>query len=273
MIAGSIVFIHVPKTGGSTFASILRRSFPASDVVLQSALKEKYLAEVDAQLRAAAMRPQLGSIHGHVPLSYRPQFPPEARYVTLLRDPVRRQYSHYRWVYTRAVQNGSAPPVAEALKRGRLVDNLQTRMLCGLDNPLTRPADDELLTAARAELDRLAFVGIVERFPESMLLAQERLGLRHVAYRRRNVRGTSHALEDVEALRAHNLLDLELYAHATALVEADLDRLRPQAVALARADEAMSARRLVADRAALGYVADYSVSAVGARIRRALAWR
>lgn len=269
-MSGPIVFIHVPKTGGSTFLSVLRRNFPTSDVLLPDAQKGKNLAEIDSALgRLGHAR----SIHGHVPLSYRDRLPANARYIALLRDPVRRQYSHYQWLFGRKLAAGKNWPVARALAEGRLLDNLQTRMLSGLEDPFTRPADDELLGAALAELDGLAFVGLVERFPESMLLAQERLGLRHISYFRRNVRGTSHQPEEVEALRAHNQLDVQLYAHAVAMLEPELDRLRRRAASLLRADQAMSNFRLTADLAALGYVADYGLSAIEARIRRALQWR
>lgn len=269
-MAGPVVFIHVPKTGGSTFLSVLRRNFPASDMLLPDAQKDKNLAELDGAL--SSLRPA-GSIHGHFPLTYRDRLPANARYATLLRDPVRRQYSHYLWVYGRKLAAGKSWPLPKALADGRLIDNLQTRMLCGLDDPFTRPADDALLDAARAEVESLAFVGVVERFPESMLLAQERLGLRHISYARRNVRGTSHPPGDVEALREHNRLDLQLYEQASALVQPELDRLQSRAASLLRADQSLSNLRPTADIVALGYVADYCVSAIGARARRALQWK
>jgi len=271
-VSGPVVFIHVPKTGGSTFLSVLRRNFPASDVLLPDAQKDKNLVEIDQALtRLSAQHAR--SIHGHFPLSYRDRLPSNARYATILRDPVQRQYSHYQWSYGRKLAAGKDWPVSKALGKGRLVDNLQTRMLSALEDPFTRPADDDLLNAALAELERLAFVGLVERFPESMLLAQERLGLRHISYFRRNVRGTPHPPVDVDALREHNQLDLQLYEHAVAMLAPDLDRLQPRAASLLRADRTLSTFRPTTDLAALGYVADYGVSAIGARARRVLQWR
>lgn len=265
---GPIVFVHIPKAGGSTFLSVLRRNFPVSDVLLPDALKSHNVDELAAKVNALE-RGSLGhvqSIHGHVPVSYLARIP-EARFVTLLREPLRRQFSHLQWTYG----HRSDLSVADALRKDRLIDNLQTRMLCGLEDPFTRPADDAMLDAALVELERFAVVGLVERFPESMLLAQERLGLRHVSYFRRNVRGMSHAPEDVDALRAHNELDLELYARARARIEPELDLLRPRAAALARADRAISTRRPVADPVAAGYVADFFSSAAIARARRSWA--
>jgi hypothetical protein len=268
-MASPIFFIHIPKTGGNTFASVLRRNAPSSDLLLPSALKEKNEPKLDAQLRAVAERPERArSIHGHVPLSYRDFLPDNLRLATLLRDPVRRQYSHYQWIFGRRLAAGKGPSVAEAFARGRLIDNLQTRMLCGLKEPLTRPADDEMFRAARAELDRFTFVGLVEWFPESMLLAQERLRLRHIAYCQRNVRGTSHAPEELDALRDHNRLDLELYDQARTLLAPEFERLRSRAAGLARADEVMTHRRPVADPVVVGYVADFCWSSVAARVQR-----
>jgi hypothetical protein len=85
----------------------------------------------------------------------------------------------------------------------------------------------------------------------------------------------SHTARDVEALRAHNELDLELYRQALARTEPELAAFRKRAVSLARADIAMSRRRPVADLAAIGYVADYASSVLVAHARRgwAATWR
>lgn len=266
---GPVVFIHIPKTAGCTFLSVLRRNFPVSDVLLPDASKEANRQELVEKLQLLTSPGNVceRSIHGHVPITYLAGIP-EARFATLLREPLRRAHSHFKWTYG---GRRRVTTLERALKGRRLIDNLQTRMLSGLDHPFTRPADDELLQAALATLDRLAFVGIVERFPESMLLAQERFCLRHVSYFRRNVRRTPVEPGELEALRIHNQLDLELYANARERVEPELDRFSSRAISLARADAAISRRRPVADPAVAGYVADFVGSAISARARRAWA--
>jgi hypothetical protein len=159
----------------------------------------------------------------------------------------------------------------EALASGRLVDNLQARMLCGLEGSLTRPADGELLDAALGELRSLAFVGLTERFAESLLLAGECLDLRALAYRAKRVHGLRAEPTAVEALRAHNELDLELYREARALVDSQLDRMpRSRADALMGADAFLrTGRPALAPRTITAVLGYWATSLRVACVRRA----
>jgi hypothetical protein len=93
-------------------------------------------------------------------------------------------------------------------------------------------ADRESLEEAKLVLrDHVAVVGTTERFDESIVVMQHTLGLRRPVYVRRNVGPAPRGPLDPEthaAIEAHNLLDLELYAYANALLDAHIRRFGPR---------------------------------------------
>jgi hypothetical protein len=63
--------------------------------------------------------------------------------------------------------------------RARLV-NLQTRMLGGLDPADRRAPGEEHLERAKARLRRCAFIGITERFDQSISLCERVFGTQYL---------------------------------------------------------------------------------------------
>jgi hypothetical protein len=110
-----IVFLHIPKTAGSTFGSVLRRNAPTGDFHIPNMFN--YEADLTARLAWIARQPtgRVRSIQGHISLSWRASLPPDARFVTFLREPVARQFSHFRHLYRESIAAGREPPMEEAL--------------------------------------------------------------------------------------------------------------------------------------------------------------
>jgi hypothetical protein len=159
--------------------------------------------------------------------------------MTFLREPVDRVLSHYyRHIHhpdlTPAVRlraqerkRERAASLEEALVEKRLpqISNLATRFLCG--HP-TRDRDlaPSTLDNAKANLRNFAFVGIQERFDESLVLLQRMLGLDLVPYLNRHVsvEGGRPAVDEIPdehraLIEEHNGLDLELYSFGLELFE------------------------------------------------------
>src|SRR4051794_8023178 len=108
------VFIHVPKTAGTTFTALLRENFPDGVAVAGA---DRLEVSADKQVLVA-----------NVPFGLRHRLPAGTRYVTFVRDPVERMLSQYYDLQLPLPGDGS---LEAALATGLLVDNLQTRMLSG----------------------------------------------------------------------------------------------------------------------------------------------
>jgi hypothetical protein len=237
-----IVFVHIPKTAGTTLRAVLSanepapRSRPLGNVFkggggLSPALIERLRDGRGPDLRAVRL------VRGHFPLGIRDYLPKqrELRPFSFVREPAERTLSHYFAI--RDVGGGYAlAPLAadatldDALAGGYIHDNLQTRMLSGLPEPFG-DVDDEMLERAKHNLrHELVFVGLTERFDESLVLAKQRLGLRSILYRssgRVNTarpRGTDVPEEVRRAAERCNHYDIELYRYAQQLFDTAVER-------------------------------------------------
>jgi hypothetical protein len=110
-------------------------------------------------------------------------------------------------------------------------------MLCGQEFP-QHLLPVSALEDAKSNLRSFAFVGIRERFEESVVLLQRLLGLEAVPYFDRHVNPDRPRVEDVPApllaaIAAHNRLDTALYAFALELFEERVARTGPELAAAA----------------------------------------
>jgi hypothetical protein len=243
------VFVHIPKTAGTTVRTVIRTSEPgerngrpganvfrggggSNPKTLEKLRDEPQTLNLDA----------LRVLHGHLPFGASEYlergFPDHVfRYFTFLRDPVERSLSHYFEVLRRprrlfdegevADELAPLPPgttFEEAVEAGYLHDNVQTRMLSGAVDPFGPVTVETLERAKRNLSERFALVGLTERLDESLVLAKQRLGFRNILVGSRRVntsrpRGAQvpAALRDT-AERA-NQYDIELHRFARDLFE------------------------------------------------------
>jgi hypothetical protein len=219
------VFIHVPKTAGSTFAAVLRENFPNGVHNIGNAFMGS--GGFDSRtLRRLGDAPALRTrgiqvLAGHLPFSVRGQLAPDTRYITFLRDPVERTLSQY---YGLLKPNRRRPlpgdgSLEAVLSDGEVIyDNLQTRMLSDVAEPVA-DVDDSVLEQAKQNLrSRFTGFGLAERFDESLVLFKRLLGLRTIVYVQQRVstrpRGSEVPEESVRIAEHFNRYDIELYRWA-----------------------------------------------------------
>jgi len=225
------LFLHIPRTAGTTLNRLLERHFPP-ETVLSLYSREDFS-------RHAAIDParlaRLRLIQGHVLLGDYERFTfydAPVRAFTFLREPVSRVVSEYFFLRTwpgqhlyallRGENVGLSEYVTSQHKLLRYKgSNFMTRVLSGLD-PDARP--EEALALAKANLrDRFVVFGLTERFDASLLLLAEVLGLGDLLYERQNAlrRPTGDRATDEERalVAARNRLDADLYAFAVALFD------------------------------------------------------
>lgn len=219
-----IIFIRIPKTGSQTLARIARQNYPPkrSRGLPNMFTKAERCRE---ELERVALRGQVIDLaSGHIAFDRNAPLPPGARYFTMLREPVKRAISHYHAYARRAVRDGRLPsdvPI-ETVIAARTVqapDNIQTRQLSGhasLNDPPFGECSREMLDEAKQNVDRyFDFVGLTERFDESVVLLAETYGWQNLAYTPVNV-WDSPAADDLSSettsrIAEENLLDVALY--------------------------------------------------------------
>ena len=256
-----LIFLHVPKTGGTTLTALITRTYPAGRVTHVNAggLYERPEALASITGRTSVReRPsqQRFVVMGHHRLNdvlYQLPCSPFA-HVTMLRDPVRRVLSHYNHMLEdpdhKAHQKAAALSLEEYVS-GRANADVQDGQVqrlsgCSRRRDLKKVADKrELLELAQANLEqRFSFFGLTERFDAFLILCQRLLGWPEIFYVRKNVRRSGAAAPDPvspEALAVvaeYNRLDAELHAWALELFDARCAALGVDDAAVRRFAEA-----------------------------------
>jgi hypothetical protein len=219
--APMIVFISIAKARSRLFEQIARRNYePRRWGELANMFTDPERSR--AELAGWAQKPGgIDLLSGEIAFDAEAA-PPEARYFTLLRDPVERATSQAASVHRQAGREGQIPKemsLDDAIVQGKLqtVDNLQTRQLAGatLDDPPRGECPRELLeTATENVAEHIQFTGVTERFDESVVLIARAYGWDDFAYPPVHPNLPDLKPEAVERLRAENALDLELYKFA-----------------------------------------------------------
>lgn len=172
-------FIHIPKTAGSTISSILRHSFRTrhcdvrlGDDFLNPALTARSLR------RIGWVYWRLCSIAGHgvVPHTDLRALARDVRFYTFVREPLVRCASEYQYLVQR---DGLTAPFDTWIETPN-ARNRMTKKICGKEDA----------SAAMAILEkRVGFVGLVERFDESLVLLRSWFGVPalDIRYRAKNV--------------------------------------------------------------------------------------
>ncbi len=227
-----LVFVHIPKTAGTTLHKILSHQYPAEKTwIRHDAAGPWSAAELDRLREGSPGRPEL--IMGHLSTGLHREVA-GVRYLTCLREPVARLVSHYHHALNEADHYLHDAVICRQLDLAGYVtsglsgelSNGMTRMIAGIedfDGAIPGPDD---LERAKAHLEtHFAGVLLSERFDEGLLMLAESLGWTNPYYLRRKVGHYSvRAARPDPATRRiiedHNALDLELYRWALARFEA-----------------------------------------------------
>jgi hypothetical protein len=223
-----LIFMHLPKTGGSTLAQIIERQYGSRSVLpLYKSTSGEELASLPQDWMA-----DIQAITGHFHFGVHELLSTPSIYITMLRDPLERVISHY--YYVRNHRDHYLHPMATECGLSEFVqvcnlqepNNDQTRLL-GADPDSIRSGQcsPELLARAKDRLQHhFAVVGITEAFDQSLILMKKRMGWRTPYYSRENVTRKRPMKEDfsrhtLQVVRTYNELDCELYRFGKQLLD------------------------------------------------------
>ena len=189
-----VVFVHIPKTAGSTLRAIMRWQYKPEQIFHINWDFDRNAPFTEFINLPEQKRKETRIVYGHIPFGLHEVVQREVDYFTMLRDPIERSISHY--YHIRKLPNHFHHHSAHTMELGEFVDsgvfremdNGQVRQLTALGQIPFGTCTPDMLDQAIANLDdRFCVVGLQERFDESILLLRRSLGWRKPPlYRRQN---------------------------------------------------------------------------------------
>lgn len=225
-----VIFIHLPKTAGTTIRNIIEKNYRTGEVSFF------YSGYQDAARRLKMLsKPQLKSlkwIHGHFDFGLHEVIQRPAAYITMLRHPVDRVLSFYYFL-----RRNSRHPLHYKVKLMSLkefvitqnngiqnqVCNFQTYLLSGNGSP-------NLERAKKHIEEHFMLVGLTERFEESIFIMKKQLGWEVNHYTNLNVTQGRPKRETIsqeirKLIEKKNEIDLELYEYGKGVFQKQIESL------------------------------------------------
>ena len=240
----AILFVHIHKTAGTTLHRIIEQEYnPFRVYTIEGGVIEwsiDHFKRLSEQRRAA-----LRVVKGHMSFGLHEFLPQPSTYITFLRDPIERCISSYSYSKGNRINPFYRRINQEKLDLAQFVgiapwnNNLQCKAIAGIDRrdyrpfglfrEMTRPgakapdpgldqwSNEETLRRAQDNLRHyFGFVGLTERFPESLAVLKHLFGWKlssYSSYRKSRNRPKRETFDPalLAVVEERNQLDRALY--------------------------------------------------------------
>lgn len=202
-----LFFLHIPKTAGTTFQYILENSLGVFHCHFGH-LGKHVVDQQDIDF-TRKLFPWLRSIAGENLVDPLRLSVPNPFYITFLRDPVARVFSHYQ---DEVLRGGKTISFEEMLAADETLTNTSVKRLAGRED----------LDRAKQVLEKFNFVGLTEKFDLSLHMLQKICPVRLNYNYKRKVTARDNSIKKslesdsriVDLVREKNKLAIQLYEFA-----------------------------------------------------------
>jgi len=227
-----LCFMHIPKTAGNSLGRDMAKRFPESRVFHDPSWAIQPIMDFPLYIRNSYQM-----VWGHALFTqFRAVQPTNQVYVTMLRDPIERTISTYYYILSRPEH-----PFYPKVKSMSLEDfllweeqdaveshDLQTRYMSGV---IDRTKDPDIDQACSVLRDKFMFVGLVERYEESLALLNFTFGWPASEVKYLNTTPVRAKQSDIapnvlRLIRELNQNDIILYKFAEELFNEQLERMK-----------------------------------------------
>jgi hypothetical protein len=195
------LFMHIPKTAGTSFRQIVKRQYRASGGAIE-------VYDPQEVLTGPAHRHAPAYI-GHFRYGFHHFFPDNCRYVGFMREPVSHAWSHYHFL----IEMGKLPAEVNSFERflqHKYGYNLQLRFISGVEH--IHNTEEQALELARENLlHHFTLLVPMEQFDQALLLMHQILDWpRSPVYHRANERPNKPKITEEERALAQSILKHEI---------------------------------------------------------------
>jgi hypothetical protein len=232
-----IIFIHIPKTAGTTLDKIIERQYE-SKAIFKTEPTRHWESIDEFKNLPNSQKKKFKIIMGHMYFGLHEYLPVRSTYLTMMRDPIDRIISYYYYVlrypgsYLYPAVTSQHMSLKEFAMSGlsKELENFQTRLLAGdMKVDLRRYSESSLERAKENITNHFGLVGISEKFDESLLLMKRVFGWNSTYYVKLNVTKNRPSKKEIpketlDVIEENNSLDVELYKYIRGKFEDLLDQ-------------------------------------------------